>query len=504
MRAAMYQDRHILSQYIDLLDENQLIKHIDVDESLLERKVENLSYDSKDMGQNGMFICKGISFKPKYLKEAIENGGFCYVSQEDYDLRDGTGAIIVTDIRKAMAILANSFYNQAWRELNLVGITGTKGKSTVTYYIKHIIDHYMETLKCQPAAIVSGIDVDDGIILEESHLTTPEAITLHRHFHNAVDSGRRYLAMEVSSQALKYDRTYGVNFTVGCFLNIGEDHISPIEHCDFDDYFESKLKLLNQCTTACINMESDHVEEICNAVNPNSKIITFGTKEGSDVYGYRIISEEEGISFMVRTPLFTRMFNLGMTGLFNVDNALAAIAVCYSLDIPEDSIYQGLLKARVPGRMELFKGEKSGALVIVDYAHNRMSFERLYQSTIKEYPHRKIIAVFGCPGKKALARRQELAEIAGRYSSKIYITEEDAGEEDVMAICREIGFHVKTTGCPFEIETNREEAIRKAILEAGEDAVVLLTGKGRETRQKRGTEYVDCPSDVEFVNLYLV
>lgn len=500
----MYQDRHTLRQYIDLLDENQLIKHIEAGQGMLERNVEYLSYDSKDMGPNGMFICKGTGFKPDYLKEAIENGGFCYVSQVDYNLPGGAVAIIVTDIRKAMAILANIFYNQAWRQLNLLGITGTKGKSTVTYYIKHIIDHYMNTLNYPPAAIVSGIDVDDGVILEESHLTTPEAIMLHRHFRNAVDSGRKYLAMEVSSQALKYDRTYGVDFTVGCFLNIGEDHISPIEHCDFDDYFESKLRLLKQCKIACINMESDHVEEICGAVGPDTQIITFGTKEGSDIYGYRIISSEDGISFMVRTPLFTHMFSLAMTGLFNVDNALAAIAVCYSLDIPLDSIYQGLLKARVPGRMELYKGEKSGALVIVDYAHNRMSFERLYQSTIKEYPNRKIIAVFGCPGKKALARRQELAEIAGRYSAKIYITEEDAGEEDVMAICREIGFHVRAIGCPFEIEINREEAIRKAILEAGEDGVVLLTGKGRETRQKRGTEYVDCPSDVDFVNRYLI
>jgi UDP-N-acetylmuramoyl-L-alanyl-D-glutamate--2,6-diaminopimelate ligase len=470
---------------------------------MLEREVEHLSYDSKDMCQGGMFICKGAAFLPKYLEEAVENGSFCYVSQVEYNTSGETAAIIVKDIRKAMAIIANSFYNEAWRDLNLVGITGTKGKSTVTYYIKHIIDHYMETLKEAPAAILSGIDVDDGVIFEESHLTTPEAVMLHRHFRNAADSGRKYLAMEVSSQALKYDRTFGVTFTVGCFLNIGEDHISPIEHRDFDDYFDSKLRLLKQCSIACINMESDHVEEICEAVDQDAKIITFGTKEGSDIYGYRIISEEEGISFMVKTPSFTRMFSLGMTGLFNVDNALAAIAVCHGLGIPQESMYHGLLKARVPGRMELFKGEKSKVLVVVDYAHNRMSFDRLFSSAIKEYPKRKIIAVYGCPGKKALARRQELAEIAGRYSAKIYITEEDAGEENVMAICREISFHVKNTGCPFEIEPNRGEAIRKAIEEADENTVILLTGKGRETRQKRGTEYIDCPSDVDYVEAYL-
>ena len=309
--------------------------------------------------------------------------------------------------------------------------------------------------------------------------------------------------MEVSSQALKYDRTEGVLFDVGCYLNVGEDHISPIEHCDFDDYFESKLKLFTQCRIACINMDADHVREVCDSVDPSSKIITFGTNDKADIYGHRIISREDGIDFEVRTPTFTRNFKLGMTGLFNVENALAAIAVCYALDIPEDSMYHGLAAARVPGRMELFMGKESGALVIVDYAHNRMSFDRLFRSTIKEYPKRHIIAVFGCPGKKALARRQELAEIAGRYSAKVYITEEDAGEEDVMSICREIAGHLKKTGCAYEIEPDRGEAIRKAIGEADENTVILLTGKGRETRQKRGVEYIDCPSDVEYVLQYL-
>ena len=134
--------------------------------------------------------------------------------------------------------------------------------------------------------------------------------------------------------------------------------------------------------------------------------------------------------------------------------------------------------------MELFTGERSGTLVIVDYAHNRMSFERLFRSTIKEYPNRRITAVFGCPGKKALARRSELSEIAGRYSAKIYITEEDAGEEDVMAICGEIASHVRKTGCRYEIEPDRGEAIRKAIEEADENTVILLTEKAEKHARK--------------------
>lgn len=495
---------YTLRHYLELLSNHRLVLDTKADERVLDREVTHLSYDSKDMKPGGMFLCKGAHFLPRYLGEAIESGAFCYVSELEYETAaDQVAAIIVKDIKMAMALLANSFYNEAWKQLSLIGITGTKGKSTVTYYVKYILDHYLAAQGKMPSAVLSGIDVDDGILFEESHLTTPEAVMLHRHFRNAVDSGREYLEMEVSSQALKYYRTAGVLFDVACFLNVGEDHISPIEHCDFDDYFESKLKLFKQCRTACINMVADHMQEVCNAVDPSARIVTFGTEPAADVYGHRIISRQDGIDFDVVTPDFEKTFRLGMTGLFNVENALAAISICWALGIPTDSMYLGLLAARVPGRMELFTGEKSGVLAIVDYAHNRMSFDRLFRSSIKEYPDRRIIAVFGCPGKKALARRQELAEIAGRYSSKIYITEEDAGEEDLGAICREIAGHVRKTGCPYEIELDRGEAIRKAIGEADAKTVILITGKGRETRQKRGVEYIDCPSDVEYVTKYL-
>lgn len=500
----MIRKKHNLGEYIKLLEEHQLIEYTKIEEAALRKTVAHLTYDSKDVEEGSMFVCKGAHFLPDYLEEAVGKGAFCYVSEQDYGLTDESIAtIIVTDIRKAMVYLADYFYNEPWKQLKLIGITGTKGKSTTTYYVKSILDHYMEASDKPSCAILSGIDIDDGVLSGESHLTTPEAIMLHRHFKNAVESGKEYLVMEVSSQALKYDRTLNVQFTVGTYLNIGEDHISPIEHLDFDDYFEAKLKLFRQCAIACINLNADHVTEVCNSVDPQALVVTFGTKEEADIYGHRIISRENGIEFEVRAPSFSHKFLLGMTGLFNVENALAAIAICYSLDIPVESMYQGLLAARVPGRMELYKGEESGALVIVDYAHNRMSFDRLFTSTIKEYPNRRIIAVYGCPGKKALARRQELAEIASRYSAKIYITEEDAGEEDVMDICHEIAANVRKAGCPYEIEPDREVAIRKAIEEADENTVILLTGKGRETRQKRGTEYVECPSDVEYVKRYL-
>jgi len=192
-----------------------------------------------------------------------------------------------------------------------------------------------------------------------------------------------------------------------------------------------------------------------------------------------------------------------MPGLFNVENALAAIAVCQGLNIPERCIYVGLMKARVPGRMEVYTNSDSHIIAIVDYAHNRMSFETLFHSVQAEYPGRRIVTVFGCPGKKAFDRRKDLGEISGKYSDLVILTEEDSGEEDTVSICKEIAAHVEAQGCQFSIEPNRGEAIRQAILGCREPSVLLITGKGAETRQKRGIEYIDCPSDVEYANTFL-
>ena len=170
-----------------------------------------------------------------------------------------------------------------------------------------------------------------------------------------------------------------------------------------------------------------------------------------------------------------------MKGLFNADNDLAAVAIARSLNIPVEHIKSGLKKARVSGRMEVYTDASKNLDVIVDYAHNKMSFETLLQSTTKEYPGRKISIVFGCPGKKALGRRKELGEIAGRYSDHVFITEEDGGEESVTKICRELAQHVKEQHCSYDIIEDRREAIKRAIDESGENAVVLITGKGRDS-----------------------
>lgn len=496
---------HLLKEYVQALDEQGLVAQKHVPDSVLDKKVSYVSFNSQDIRYDTLFICKGAHFTVDYLLGALEEGAFAYISEVSYeDKAPDVPYILVTDMRRAMAVLADLFYNQVWKRLTIAGITGTKGKSTTTYFMRYILDEYLKDQKKPVSAVISGIDNYDGIINEESHLTTPEALDLHHHYDNAVRTGIEFLTMEVSSQALKYHRTRGIVFDVGCFLNAGIDHISDVEHPDFEDYLNSKMILFGQCRTACINLDSEYGERAMEAARGKAeKIITFGQREDADICGYEIEPGRKGIAFRAKCDSFDEDFKIGMTGLFNVENALAAIAISYALNIPLQYVKAGLKKARVSGRMEIYTSRSGGLDVIVDYAHNQMSFESLFASTKKEYPGKKITIVFGCPGKKAQGRRKELGDIAGKYADKVYITEEDAGEEPVMKISEEIAGHVREFDCHCEIIVDREEAIRQAIETADDNTVVLITGKGRETRQKRGTQYVDTPSDVEYVEAFL-
>ena len=297
----------------------------------------------------------------------------------------------------------------------------------------------------------------------------------------------------------------GVELSAAVFLNIGYDHISPIEHPDFEDYFTSKLKIFAQARICCVNLDCDHADRVLEAARKSCpRMITFSQKDPSaTIFGSQVRKVGGDILFRVKTPRFSREFRLTMPGLFNVQNALAAIAVCEGLNIPERAVYVGLMKARVPGRMEVYANADEKVTVIVDYAHNRLSFETLFQSVREEYPGRRIVTVFGCPGYKAYDRRKDLGEISGQYSDLVILTEEDAGEEPVEEICRDIAQYVEQGGCDYSIVPDRGEAVRQAVMGCQVPTVILLTGKGAETRQKRGIEYIDCPSDVDYAKEYL-
>ena len=500
----MEYSNHTLGNYLDLLEERGLLAAPIPAQLDRSAPVPLVAYDSRQVVPGTIFICKGAHFKEEFLRSAQEKGAQAYVSLTPYPAVD-LPCILVNDLRLAIAPMADLCYDHPSGKLNVIGITGTKGKSSTTYYLKYILDEYMESEKKPASGVISSIDTYDGVESFESHLTTPEPLELQKHFANGASTGMEYLTMEVSSQALKYHRTLCTQFAAACFLNIGTDHISPIEHPDFEDYFSSKLKIFDQAAVSCVNLDCDHADRVLEAAQKTGRpVYTFSQKnEEADVYGSQVRKHGSDILFRVRTRRFQREFRLTMPGLFNVENALAAIAVCEALSIPERAIYVGLMKARVPGRMEVYTNADDTVTAIVDYAHNRMSFETLFRSVKAEYPGRRIVTVFGCPGKKALDRRKDLGEVSGKWSDLVVLTEEDSGEEDTESICREIAGHMAEMGGSYSIETNRGEAIRQAILGCEEPTVLLITGKGAETRQKRGTQYIETPSDVDYVHSFL-
>ena len=496
--------KHTLNDYIALLEERELLAAPVPDSLDRSAAVELVSYDSREVVPGTLFLCKGAHFKAEFLQMAQEKGAIAYVSEKPYP-ESPLPCLLVSGMRSTIAPLADRFYDHPSGKLKVIGLTGTKGKSSTAYYLKYILDSCLAEQDKPESGIISSIDTYDGVDRFESHITTPDALDLQRHFHHAVQSGLEYLTMEVSSQALKYHRSLCTDFAAACFLNIGYDHISPIEHSDFEDYFSSKLRIFRQGAVNCVNLDCGHADRIlAAALEAGRPVYTFSQRDKeADVFASQVRKRGGDILFQVRTRRYEREFRLTMPGLFNVENALAAITVCEALGVPQRHIYAGLERARVPGRMEVYSNAGETVTAIVDYAHNRMSFETLFRSVQTEYPGRRIVTVFGCPGLKALDRRRDLGEISGKYSDLVVLTEEDSGEEDTLSICQEIAGHVAEQGCAYIIQPNRGEAIRQAILSCKEPSILLITGKGQETRQKRGREYVEVPTDVDYVHAFL-
>ena len=489
-----------LTEYKDILQQKGLLTGC-VHEEDFSKEISFITYDSRQVKPGTLFVCKGAAFKEEYLKNAIGDGAVAYISEREYDEGRNVPAIIVSDIRKAMPVLGDLFYDYPQSKLKITAFGGTKGKSTSTYYMKYVVDEYLAAQGKTESAVLSSIDNYDGVIREESHITTAESLELHMHFDNAVSSGIEFLEMEVSSQALKYDRVLGVGFDVGVFMNISEDHISPNEHADFEDYLSSKMKMFALTDTAVVNLDTDCLDRVLKESEASEKVITFSCKNpGADYYAHDIRKEGDSIFFRVSgcESWTDEEFELTMPGLFNVENALGVIAAATVYGIPLECIRNGLRKAKSPGRMEHYRSADGLINAFVDYAHNKLSFEALYSSAKKEYPGSRIVGVFGCPGGKAYQRRYELPQTAAKYADKLYICAEDPGPDSAEEISAEVAKYAAEAGIDYEEIEDRGACIHKAIMEVRKPTVLLITGKGEETRQKYGTVYAPCRSDADY------
>ena len=360
-------------------------------------------------------------------------------------------------------------------------------------------------------SILGSIETDDGIEEFESCNTTPESPDLWRHLSNTVASGRAHMVMEVSSQALKYDRVLGLTLNIACFLNIGRDHISPAEHPTFEDYFESKLRIFDQCKCAVVNLGTEHVDEVMAAAKAAPQLFTVGVDcKNADLVASNVRTAKGGIEFDIAesaklaaaageedASASTHTVKLSIAGLFNAENALCAIACARLLGIGWNAIEQGLSHVRVPGRMEIIASPNEPITAIVDYAHNKLSFETLFKSLKKEYPGQRIIAIFGAPGGKAYERREVLPQTAGAYADLLIYAEEDPAHDRVEDICAEMANNTPE-GVAHEIIYDREEAFKRAVEvahESGKPTVIAFLAKGEEELQHRGDNFEPIKSD---------
>ena len=463
---------------------------------LQEVVISDITYNSKEVKPGTLFFCKGMAFRPEYLDQAVTSGACCYLSETVY--RQDLPYIQVKDIRKAMSVTSILFYSRPFEDIQVIGITGTKGKTSTSYFMASILEQVLG----RRSALLSTVEVYTGATAQEAHLTTPEAPELERYFAEARDWGLQYLTMEVSSQAYKMERTYGVHFKVGVFLNIGLDHISPIEHENYEDYLACKLQLMENCDIGVINRSTQDFDRVYETAKAHcQQVVTYGDHPQADVRLLEIQRQGGTFVFQVQYQGEVFTYHMDTPGRFNVENALVAITVAKLLHLPEETIAAGVAHVTIPGRMNLF--QKDGAIILVDYAHNELSFTKLYESLTADYPGWPIKVLTGSPGGHAYRRRQEIGTLSGKYCSHIYLTEEDPQFEDVVDICKEMATYIEPYGTPYEIIPDRTEAVEKAIREVRPGEILVVAGKSEEDYQKRRGQYEHCESDLDIVKRML-
>ena len=476
-----------LGSYADVLADAGIVCE-DVRDEAREIEIAYATDDSRRVVPRTLFVCKGAAFKREYLLQALAAGAVAYVSEVDYEVDDEVGhkvpRVLVNDIRTALGLLADVAYDHPSGRVKVCAFTGTKGKTTSTYYLRSILSEYAHEMGRPVPALLTGVEYDDGVERGDSLLTTPESFELERRFANAGSVGCEHVVMEASSQAIKFRRTLGVDFAVGAFT-FGEDHISPIEHPTLEDYLESKLLLFERCRVAVVNLDMDVAERalaVAHASRTVERVLTYSLEDAAaDVFvpslcPHRARHPRDGAYAAVRPRAHD-----SLTRGVQLDNALGAIACAEALGISADAIEVGLSRAYAPGRMELYPSESGRIMGVVDYAHNGMSLETLLRDLRASYPDREFAVVFGATGGKGVDRRETMGEAAGKLADRIVITEDDPGPEDPALICDAIARAVSAQGNEsWQVVLDRSEAIRTAVNETHGPAVVIVTGKGND------------------------
>lgn len=457
---------------------------IDVD---LNININTLQMDHREVKQGDLFICiKGFTVDGhQFAKQAYENGAIVVVAEKK--LEDHIPTIVVPDTKRALALLAATFYNYPTNKFKLIGITGTNGKTTITYLLEKIYQTY--GLK---TGLIGTIQMKIGHKAFPIKNTTPDALRLQQSFANMVEQDVDVVMMEVSSHALDLGRVYGANFDIALFTNLSQDHLDY--HKDMNDYLRAKTLLFTGLGTgydgehkkyAILNADDISSETI--AKSTAQPIVTYGLNERANIYATNIKITHLGTQFDVITPKGTMHIHSQLIGKFNIYNMLAAITVAYVENIPFDIIKTALESiSGVDGRFERVDAGQDFA-VIVDYAHTPDSLENVLE-TIKEFAEKKVYVVVGTGGDRDRSKRPLMANIAIQYGDLAIFTSDNPRTEDPKAILNDMTEHLTVNN--FEVIENRRDAIYRAVNLAAEGDIILIAGKGHETYQEiNGVRY---------------
>lgn len=466
----------------------QLMKGIEYEilqEGDWEQEVTELVYDSRKVTPGACFACEsGLVFDgTDFLDSAREKGAVLAIMEKrPKQYPEGLTMLLVPNMMKATAYIAANFYPQALEDVQLIGMTGTNGKTTTSTLMHHI---FMENqMRC---GLIGTNENKIGEKTMPTVHTTPYPFDLYALFEEMHEAGMQKVVMEVSSHALEQNRVAGVHYHIGMFTNLSQDHLDY--HKTMEAYLAAKCKLFYQCDVGLINGDDAAAETVLQT--GACPFVTFGLKKGRDYRAENVTMSAEGLAY----DWYYQDKKLGhiqypVPGRFNVYNTLAAASACHLAGLSPEVIVRGMdiREAIVAGRFQTFRG-RDGVTAIVDYAHTPDGLENVLQ-TAAEFAKGRIITVFGCGGDRDNKKRPVMGEIAGRMSQYCIITSDNPRTEDPERIIDEVEEGVKPTGCPYERIADRRQAIARAIAMAGAEDVVMIAGKGHEDYQIIGREKI--------------
>lgn len=468
-----------LDKLLERLDYEVLQGSVDTD-------IVTLVNDSREAEKGSAFVCVrgAVSDGHNYAADAAAKGAAALVVEREVNAPEDVTVILVKDTRYALALMSAAYYGYPAEKMKIIGVTGTKGKTTTTYMVKSILES-----TGYKVGLIGTIEA----IIGEKHIpagnTTPESCTIQKYFSQMAEEGCDIVVMEASSQGLMLHRTAGIPFEIGIFTNLGKDHIGPNEHSDFENYKQCKGLLFRQCRLGIANADDRYFRDVLK--NATCRVETFGFSENADLRAenIKLISRPGylGVAYHA-SGIMDLDVEIDIPGRFSVYNSLTAIAVCRHFQVPPEKIKKALREVKVKGRIERVPVSDEFTLLI-DYAHNAMSLENLL-TTLREYDPGRLVCLFGCGGNRSKDRRYEMGEVSGRLADLTIITSDNPRFEEPQAIIDDIKTGIEKTDGKYVEICGRKDAIRYAIETGKPGDVIILAGKGHEDYQEiKGIKY---------------